>query len=107
GRAGGAGSPLPSPVLGRALEHLRDHDGRRSRRPQCCAREADRGCGMTAMHDTAAAVDFLKWWRPKGVLTLASIPPEGGNPTARSWEVSEASSAWADIAQWIDARQGR
>ena len=55
--------------------------------------------------DTAAAIEFLQWWRPVGVLTLSAIEPDGPIDT-QSWKI-DGPSVWDRIARWIGRWQGR
>jgi P4 family phage/plasmid primase-like protien len=52
------------------------------------------------LHDTQAAVEFLRRFRPKGPWVLTSIVPDG-KTTTRTF------AAAADASAWIEARQGR
>ena len=53
-------------------------------------------------HKTAAAIDFLRKFRPEGPWVLTSIVPDG-RTTTQTFEAAKAQEA----AQWIEERQGK
>jgi hypothetical protein len=58
--------------------------------------------------DTAAAIEFLRRWRPSGVLTLVAILPDKKPEEidGRSW-ITERPGVWNQIGRWIDGWQGK
>jgi hypothetical protein len=53
-------------------------------------------------HDTKAAINFLKKFRPGGPWVLTSIVPDG-RTTTRTFDAAK----WTEAAKWIEERQGK
>ena len=66
--------------------------------------DEDPGAGMP-QPDAAAPIEFLRRWRPTGVLTLSAIEPDGPIET-RSWRIDRP-TVWIQITRWIAGWQGK
>lgn len=55
----------------------------------------------TLVHDTRAAVEFLRRWKPDGPWALTAIIPDGKTET-----VTYTADDEAEMAKWIEERQG-